>query len=96
MYPNIINGDKLPIILTKVRIFFDIHPKKSSWYKIIAQIKLLSWLIIGKEITPITFHVKSTWDPICRYVTCIKKNSFTYCETHKTMNTRNIYEAQEN
>ena len=27
---------------------------------------------------------------------CIKKNSFTYCETHKTVNTRNIYEAQEN
>lgn len=22
---------------------------------------------------------------------CIKKNSFTYCETHKTVNTRNIY-----
>ena len=27
---------------------------------------------------------------------CIKKNSFTYCETHKTVNTRNIYEEQEN
>ena len=26
----------------------------------------------------------------------IKKNSFTYCETHKTVNTRNIYEEQEN
>ena len=28
--------------------------------------------------------------------TCIKKNSFTYRETQKTVNTRNIYEEQEN
>ena len=67
MYPNIINGDKLPIILTKVRMLFDIHPQK-SWYKIISQIKSLRCLITGKEITPITFHVKSAWDPVCRYV----------------------------
>ena len=55
MYPNIIDNDKLPIILTKVRMLFDIHPKKSC-DKIISQIKSLLWLIIGKEIIPITLH----------------------------------------
>ena len=45
MYLNIINRDKLQIILTKVTMLFDIHPQKSC-YKIISQIKLLSWLII--------------------------------------------------
>ena len=55
MYPNIIDSDKLPIILTKVRMLFDIHPQKSC-YKIISQIKSLSWLIKGKEITPITLY----------------------------------------
>ena len=55
MYPSIINSDKLPIILTKVRMLFDIHPKKSC-YKIISQIKSLSWLVIGKEIILITLH----------------------------------------
>ena len=92
MYPSIINSDKLPIILTKVRMLFDIHPKKSC-YKIISQIKSLSWLIIGKEIILITYIT------LCGalYVDmCIKKNSFTFCETHKTVNTRNIYEGQEN
>ena len=28
MYPSITNSDKLPIILTKVRMLFDIHPQK--------------------------------------------------------------------